>query len=69
MGYKWSTPLNKCICPNGWLTGPSNQCYYKSKSKTNWDAAESDCESKSAHLISINSQAELDYFNLIRDPL
>ena len=69
--YEWNTPLNNCSCPHGWLRNPSNQCYYKSKSNEtlNWDAAELYCKNRNAHLISINSQDEFDYFNSIRDPL
>ena len=65
--YEWNSTLNKCSCPSGWLTSPSNQCYYKSTTKKNWDAAELDCISKNAHLISINSQAEADFLYSIRN--
>ena len=54
------------MCPNGWLTSPTNQCYLKSTTALAWDDAELDCISKNAHLISINTQAEFDYFNSIR---
>ena len=64
--HTWNTTLNKCACPSGWLTSPTNQCYFKSMVSTNWDAAELDCISKNAHIISINTQAEFDYFNSIR---
>ena len=43
-----------------------SQCYYKSTTTATWDNGELDCLSKNAHLVSINSQAEADYFNSIR---
>ena len=46
----------------------TNQCYYKSTTKTNWDAAELDCISKTAHLVSINTQDEYDYLYSIIVP-
>ena len=56
------------MCPNGWLTNPTNnQCYFKSTTALAWDDAELDCISKNAHLISINTQDEFDYFNSIRE--
>ena len=62
----WNNASNNCVCPSGWLTSPTNQCYYKSTATAQWDAAELDCISKNAHLISINTQAEYDYFISIR---
>lgn len=64
--YTWDSTLSKCSCPSNWLMSDFSQCYYKSTTKATWDTAELDCVSKNAHLISINSQAEADYFNSIR---
>jgi hypothetical protein len=47
---------------------PTLQCYYKSGTAAAWDLAELDCMSKNAHLISVNSQAELNYLISIRVP-
>ena len=62
----WNPSMNKCTCPSGWLTGPSNQCYYSSIYPAAWDNAKLDCISRNGRLLSINSQDELDFINMIR---
>ena len=64
--YAWNATLSKCSCPSGWLMSPTLQCYYKSVTAAAWDLAELDCISKNAHLISVNTQAELSYLISIR---
>ncbi|XP_071757103.2 C-type lectin domain family 17, member A-like [Centroberyx gerrardi] len=45
------------ICPSGWKPYLSS-CYLLSSDRKTWEEARQDCETKRAHLVIINSEAE-----------
>ncbi|XP_068128505.1 C-type lectin domain family 10 member A-like [Hyperolius riggenbachi] len=53
---------NSLLCTSGW-TSFGLSCYYLSSYKKSWNDAKRDCEAKAAHLVVINSQAEMDFMH------
>lgn len=56
---KMNSPSNP-LCSEGWRHYGLS-CYYFSSDKKPWNASKKDCEDKKAHLVVINSEAEMNF--------